>query len=248
VESRLMDRAKRSWTTAWSVTRVLATRYGDAFFVPSAALKRGLAIHEWTQSYDEGGVVHPSPEIKGWCDAYTTFFHQMSPSWTHIEHPVEHGDLGYHGFIDRVGYLGQGIVVADIKTGSPRKTDALQLAAYTLAMYPRTYRAVPRVGIYITKDGTWKTITYSDMGDFVLWNQILEEALHGKRHTRSDSNRGRSPNHGHRELGEKSSDPDGAALQNGVRLSANTRPDAAGNPTTLRENQKTHQRRQEKDS
>ena len=109
-----MDRQSIVWSTAWSVTRVLAIRYGSAFWVPSQALERGSRVHEWTQSYDEGGIVVPPDDIAGWCDAYKAFSYAMSPSWTHVEHAVE-TDC-YHGFIDRVGHMKGREVVADIKT------------------------------------------------------------------------------------------------------------------------------------
>jgi len=174
-----VDHRGLTWTTPLSVSRILAHRYGDAFFVPAAALERGQRVHAWTEALDLGQEPRPPEDIAGWCDAYRTFSREMTPSWERIEAPFDCPRLGYHGIVDRVGSLrGHDRVVADIKTGAPRSSDAIQLAAYAMGLY-ENWQACQRVGIYIAKDGTYKIKVYADLSDGTTFLSILKEAQHG---------------------------------------------------------------------
>jgi len=189
-----------AWTTPWSVTRALAVRFGGTAHVPPAALKRGTMIHEWTAAVDRirqrGVGDEPAMPLglEGYCYAYQDVIDTMKPTWFKVESPVEHARLGYHGILDRYGYLKGGSIlgVADIKTGGPRKADRYQLAAYAMAFnasLPVTGFQLSRVGIYIRDDGTWSLKTYDDPIDYSVWLEILNEAketTHGKDGTRQD--------------------------------------------------------------
>jgi len=177
-----------SWTTPWSVTRALAVRFGGTGYVPPAALERGTKVHEWTANTDQSLDDVERPKcLDGYCSAYQDFLATMQPIWLKIESPVEHHHLGYHGILDRIGWLHGDInqyCVADIKTGGPREADRYQLAAYAMAAEPERYRDVKRVGIYIRPNGRWALKSYSDVMDYQTWMEILkqaEETRHGTR-------------------------------------------------------------------
>ena len=108
----------------------------------------------------------------------------ITPKWTHIEQPFDNGE--WHGVIDRIGHIrGQdALCVADIKTGTgsgalAQRRIATQLAAYAMGWEPGQYEQVLRVGIYLKKDGGWKTVVYSNRRDFDYWQHLLREAKYG---------------------------------------------------------------------
>ena len=175
-----MDHRGLTWTTPLSVSRILAHRFGDAFFVPAAALERGHRVHAWTEALDLGQEPRPPEDIAGWCEAYRTYSREMTPSWERIEAPFD-SPLGYHGICDRIGSQRGREIVADIKTGAPRASDAIQTAAYAMGLYGDRWPDYQRVGIYIGKDGGYKIKVYSDLSDGTTFLSLLKEAQHGNR-------------------------------------------------------------------
>jgi hypothetical protein len=175
-----MDRNAITWKSAWSVGRVLAQRFGGTDHIPPSALTRGIVIHAWCEDYDLGQLVTPDAAYAGWCEAYKAFTYAKSPSW--YDHGVERiFDTGqYHGVVDRQGVVHGQETVADIKTGKPSRKDALQLAAYTQALHPQTYAKILRLGIYLSRDGTYRLKVYTNPCDFEEWNTLLNRALTGK--------------------------------------------------------------------
>ena len=171
------------WRTPWSVSRVLAHRYGSAFFVPSAALERGRLIHAACEAYDLGqGPASLTAELQGYYEAWKLFTRECSPSWAEdgVEAAFDNEIAGYHGIIDRVGSVkGHHQVVADIKTGAKRTADKVQLCAYSLGRFPTTWQESQRMGIYIRPDGTYTVHIYEDIEDYLTWRNILEEVQHG---------------------------------------------------------------------
>ena len=185
------------WATEWSVTRALAVRFGGAEHVPPAALERGTLVHEWTAKSDQYGL-NPKPSrtvemptgLEGYCYAYQDFVEASKPRWLKIETPVESETLGYHGIVDRFGFLygTSNKVVLDIKTGAPRNADRYQLAAYALALVPDilsmdTSQQPHRIGLYIRAEGTWTLKQYDDIGDYITWMDILTEAKESRNGT-----------------------------------------------------------------
>jgi len=173
-------RERPSWTTPWSVTRALAVRFGGVGHIPPAALERGTLVHEWTADTDQSLEVIEMPNgLDGYCSAYREFIDTMQPVWSKIESAVEHQSLGYHGILDRLGWMHGDMsqyCVADIKTGKPGKKDRYQLAAYAMAVEPERYREVKRIGIYIRPNGGWSLEEYDDTLDYQTWIEILNEA------------------------------------------------------------------------
>jgi len=173
----------RQWRSPWSVTRILNAQWPMPAAIPASALLRGTLVHAWTEQYEAGAAPTPEsqPEIAGYCEAYKRFCYQFSPSWEHTEFEVD--DQRYHGRIDRVGHLAKHTqrVVADIKTGPPRKVegdttrDALQLAGYAQLLQPTAFQRLTRVGIYLRADGTWRATVYADDTDHLRWRQLVEQ-------------------------------------------------------------------------
>jgi hypothetical protein len=178
-----------NWTTQWSVTRALAVRFGGAEHVPPAALERGSLVHEWTANLDYQGdrlvprKVEMPRGLEGYCYAWQDFVEASKPKWLKIESALESETLGYHGIVDRFGFLygKPDKVVLDIKTGAPRNADRYQLAAYSLLLrYPQPAPLLTRIGLYIRADGTWTLKQYDDVNDYITWLQILNEAKESK--------------------------------------------------------------------
>jgi hypothetical protein len=180
------------WQTEWSVTRALAVRFGGAEHVPPAALERGTLVHEWTANTDQHGL-NPNPShnrrtrkfemprgLEGYCYAWQDFMEASKPAWLKIESALESESLGYHGIVDRFGFLygKPNKVVLDIKTGGPRNADRYQLAAYSLLIQPPPL--LTRIGLYIKADGTWTLKQYDDISDYITWMEILNEAKESK--------------------------------------------------------------------
>ena len=151
-----------------------------------AYLDRGHAVHAWTEQMDEGNTVRPPHPYESYCEAYKSFCYAMAPSWTHVEQAFDNGERGWHGIIDRVGYIKghDALVIADIKTGKGQGKDtqvrvATQLASYAMGWKPHSYREVLRVGIFLHANGEWRTVVYQDEADFDRWRRLLAEAQHG---------------------------------------------------------------------
>jgi hypothetical protein len=176
------------WQTQWSVTRVLNASglYGDLRFVPAEALRRGTIIHEATAQWDQGmGPARLAPDYNGWYEAYKRWCREMSPDFTHIEHAFDRvtPDGGFHGIVDRVIHPLGGThadhdrVVLDIKTGPPKASDPIQTAAYTIGLFPQSWKRCKRACLYIRQDGTYRLRAYTDPHDFLTWRSLLENAL-----------------------------------------------------------------------
>jgi hypothetical protein len=172
------------WVSAWSVGRVLNKGLPAGYPIPESALRRGIAVHAWTAAYDTGqecGSDQPASQgdLSGYCEAWRRF-NYLSPSWNKIEYVFDTGAGGYHGVVDRAGDL-RGATVCEIKTGegpSQHRT-ALQLAAYTQALFPATYRTVQRLEVRLSRKGTYKAVTHADVNDFLEWNELLRSAVTG---------------------------------------------------------------------
>ena len=189
--------ADQHWRSPWSVTRILNAKWPMPTAIPASALLRGTRVHAWTEQYEAGEAPTPEsqPEIAGYCEAYKRFCYQFSPSWEHTEYEVD-GEF-CHGRIDRVGHLARHLqrVVADIKTGSPRKVegdttrDALQLAGYAQLLEPVRFQSLTRAGIYLQQDGRWRIRIYSDDRDHLRWRQLVQDITTGDTHGRDTRDR-----------------------------------------------------------
>jgi len=174
-----MSRSKQTWTSAWSVSRILDLGY-PMRWVDKAALERGIAVHAWTEAHDRGEPYRISSEaFGGYADAYKQACYSLSPSWDEggIEQRFDTGT--YHGYIDRVGSIKGRRCVLDIKTGagsssSPRTP--IQLAAYAAAVSSHPEDLL-RVELRLSSDGAYRVVTHTKLEDFIVWRSLLDSAL-----------------------------------------------------------------------
>lgn len=146
-----------------SVTQILNWNVNTSR-IPAWTSLRGTAFHLATE-YDDAGDLDESsidPLVKPHLDAYRKWKAATNPMFALTEHRVwgELDGLRFAGTIDRVIYP---VVVADLKSGQPRKEHGAQLAAYAVALEQRSevkVRVSGLKGVYCTKDGTFTERPY----------------------------------------------------------------------------------------
>ena len=160
-----------------SVTQILS--FGqDLSRIPAYTALRGTAFHLATE-YDDAGDLDESsvdPLVRPHLDAYRKWKAATNPVFALTEHRVwgELDGLRFAGTIDRVIYP---VVVADLKSGQPRKEHGAQLAAYAVALEQRSevkVRVSGLKGVYCTKDGTFSERPY----DGREYLEMFREKLH----------------------------------------------------------------------
>jgi len=144
-----------------SVTQVLKAEgfynhRGDPWY-----MERGSIIHEVTELYDLDDLDMESvdPQIMPYLQAYIKFRKESGFRPGSIEFPLCHPVYLYAGTIDRLGTIGDEYILLDIKSGSPQKADALQLAAYhDLVMNDDECKrpAIRCYNLYLRSDGTYR--------------------------------------------------------------------------------------------
>lgn len=172
---------RRSWSTAWSVGRLLSLRWpypDDPTGALTVAMQRGIRVHEYTAAWDRGepftfvgSEAHLDPYAAAWRD----FTRQHSPSWDYIEAVFDGPD--YHGIVDRGGSLSGRTVVVEIKTGEgpslPRT--GVQLAAYTRALHGTRSPQIPRLEVRLSRTGRYRIHTHTNLADFLILDELLEQ-------------------------------------------------------------------------
>ena len=175
------------WATPFSVSRILDQRW-PMRYVPLEALERGTAVHRICEAIDTGSLVEtPSEALEGYIASWKAFTNQTAPSWEWVERNFDCRDLGFHGIADRVGYVGpQGtMTVCDIKTGKPqgqRRTPtrtSVQTALYALGLFPRSYKAIQRMAVFLAPTRTYQVAIYDNPQDFLVAHQLLKEIHYG---------------------------------------------------------------------
>jgi hypothetical protein len=181
-----MSRHHREWATAWSVGRILQQKWPlpEALAKHPDLMKPGRDLHEWTCLHDTGSLFpEPDPEIAGFATAWKRFSYAFSPSWSIREGAFEvlASDtipLGFHGIVDACGSVRGKLTVCDLKTGNPTEAHPIQLALYTMGLFPKTAHAgtIQRLNVYVTKDGTYRAVLRDDPRDFILAHELLTKA------------------------------------------------------------------------
>lgn len=133
------------------------------------ARERGTAVHLACQ-YDDEGELDESflesplgPYVLAWRD----FKVQTSFKPFLIEQQVYSQRYQYAGTLDRTGSMQGEEVLMDIKTGSALKaTTRLQTAAYAEALRTdRRKQSLPRWGVELHKNGSWRLEEFNDPDD-----------------------------------------------------------------------------------
>lgn len=102
------------------------------------AADRGSEVHRWADAIAAGSASGPVPEeLGGYVEAYQTFLDEWAPEFYFTEATVYSRRHGYAGTLDWMAWLGDELVLGDIKTKGRGKRlygeVALQLAAYRYA-------------------------------------------------------------------------------------------------------------------
>jgi hypothetical protein len=147
-----------------SVTRIIrgAGLSDDARYADRDRL-RGQVVHLACEIYDRCGSEIVDPEISPYLEAWKRFRAETGFLPSVIERPHAHLVYRYAGTIDRIGQTAGpngtvGMIVLDIKSGSPEPWHAIQLAAYcTLVGSPYECE---RWAVYLANDGTYKIKTF----------------------------------------------------------------------------------------
>lgn len=139
------------------------------------ARERGTAVHMACQYDDEGELDESFLEspLGTYVLAWRDFQVQKAFIPKLIEQQVYSQRYQYAGTLDRTGSLQGGYgrgpveVLMDIKTGSALKaTTGLQTAAYAEALRTdRRKKSLPRWGVELHKDGTWRLEEFKDPDD-----------------------------------------------------------------------------------
>ena len=167
-----------------SVTQILS--FGqDLSRIPAWTSLRGTAFHLATEYDDMGDLDESSidPLVKPHLDAYRKWKAATKPRFYLTEYRVwgEIDGLRFAGTIDRVIDTTHPCdtlpsqIVADLKSGWPRKEHGAQLAAYAVALTQRKATPVSGCkGVYCTKDGTFTERPY----DGREYLEMFREKLH----------------------------------------------------------------------
>ncbi len=159
-----------------SVTQVLS--FGqDLSRIPRWTAERGTAFHLATEYDDAGDLDEESVDalVRPHLEAYRKWKAATRPRFMATEFRIwgEIDGLKYAGTIDRVieSPTPFNPLIADLKSGAPRKEHGAQLWAYAVAYHQQVHeredvgsrnpRAVPYVkGVYCLKDGTFSEKPY----------------------------------------------------------------------------------------
>ena len=153
-----------------SVTKIIQKVLPTNFYVSEEVLEQksliGQYVHTATELYDQDNLdinsLHPT--LKGYLDGWIRFRTDFKLKPIAIELKMAHPLFKFAGKVDRVF---EGNTLIDIKTGVPKKTDAIQTAGYAeLWEYGKGSRdrIQKRMSVYL-KDGNYKIIEHKDKTD-----------------------------------------------------------------------------------
>ncbi|MDE2020326.1 MAG: hypothetical protein KGJ13_08330 [Patescibacteria group bacterium] len=137
------------------------------FFTPQAA-EFGTNVHLLCKYYDENRLNMTDVErlgAQGHLDAWASFrswaFDFGHEDFGGIEQTLRSERYGFQGTPDRVWYFRSADYILDIKTGTPQKWHAIQLAGYQILVGKKCHR----MGVYLSGDGRYTAKLYDDDGD-----------------------------------------------------------------------------------
>ena len=150
------------------------------------ARRRGGAVHEWTDGFDQeyrsAALLPPAmedfrdeclpydSELHGYCRAWVLFRIEMRFSVQLIEHAAVSAAGRYAGTVDRTGTFAASndVEVVDTKcVYALSPVTALQTAGY--AMLDGIGEIVGRRAVQLRPDGTYRTKRYTNQSDFADW-------------------------------------------------------------------------------
>lgn len=151
-------------------------------WVPASALERGRVLHDYIAADLSDDLIEDAvdPIAAPYLAAHRQFRADLGERLVPVEHetPHAHATLRYAGTPDWVVDLDGARTVIDVKTGKPEPVHAIQGAAYC-----RLVDAPGRLGLYLTAEGRYSIVRWTDRGDWPLFASALSlwhwRATHG---------------------------------------------------------------------
>lgn len=140
------------------------------------AARRGTCVHAAAEAIDRG-TFQPAtldPSLVGYIRAYERFLAEcrVGPCVL-IEEQLADPVLGYAGIVDRVRLVRDRLSLIDLKTGGEARWHGYQLAAYEAMARLRLGCVLPRYGLYLQVDGTYRVRQYADRTDWTIFRAAL---------------------------------------------------------------------------
>jgi hypothetical protein len=154
---------------------------------------RGRKVHEATEQLDNGLLDREQldPALEPYVRAYEAWLEMTGFEPLHIERIVYHERFRYAGRLDRVGWIGRGKWVVDIKTGLLLDGHANQTAAYLATLpHPLTY---DRMLVQLRDDGTFHIATpekssyYTHLAEFLTALDQVRGQIEEKDHVHASA-------------------------------------------------------------
>ncbi len=134
--------------------------------------KRGSIVHAGCHHIGLGRINWPAweekyPEIIPYLRAYQKFLADSCFEPKICERPHYHQNLRYGTTIDNIGkWKLSHTEIVEIKSGKMMDWTAIQTALQAMAWYPNSYFDIPRWGLELRNDETYKLARFDDPNDF----------------------------------------------------------------------------------
>jgi hypothetical protein len=153
----------------------------DSTWFTDEGSDRGTCVHELTKHYDLGALDALScvSPFRAWLLAYIAARGVVGPTWEAIEEARVHWGYRFGGRPDRVGKAYGCRTIAEIKSGAPQKSDAIQTALQAI-LVAGSRGGLPaehyeRLAFYLRPTGRFKVERFHDRRDFDEARRIIRE-------------------------------------------------------------------------
>jgi hypothetical protein len=157
------------------------TGYIDDLWFTDEGSDRGTCVHELTKHYDLGSLdarTCVSP-FRNYLLGYVAATNCTRPAWESIEVPFVHWGYRFGGRPDRVGLMYGCRTIGEVKSGDPKKSDAIQTALQAI-LVSGARGGLPaehyeRLAFYLRPSGRFKVERFPDRRDFDRAREIIRE-------------------------------------------------------------------------
>lgn len=162
-----------------------AGRYVNSQWFTEDSKWRGSAVHRMTAEYDLKALTLEGckqSKYRGWLLAYAAAMAILKPEWFHIEEPLVHWGWRFGGQPDRAGRYYGAFGELEVKSGSPEKAHAIQMALQAILLEPEV--GIPaethlRFAVYLSANGRFKFKQFEDKSDFDKARKLLKQYTRG---------------------------------------------------------------------
>lgn len=162
-----------------SVSEIIASCQSFVGIPPAvlqAAADRGTDVHLACELDDKGILDETSVAdyVLPYLEAWRRFMREQQPTWSYIEEPMYHRLMDYAGTPDRVGFIGELFVVADIKTVvQVHPVYGLQGEGYANLVEALEGVRPTRMLVQLKNDGTYVVHEYINPFDRIAFQSML---------------------------------------------------------------------------